>query len=354
MRTISGSVISLAFAALAVANAAGEVRWLETKYDFGLMKEAAGPKTGQARFVNTGTEAVNVLDAKPSCGCTGATYPQDPVMPGDTAVITFTYDPAGRPGRFDKTIKVRFDNGRREVIRIVGNVLGTPESLAQFYPVEAGSLRLSDSRLIAGTVTMGKSPSLFVNAYNTLNDSVRVKAHTDAKGVKLKLSENAAGPGDIVTLAVYFDTRAWGKPGPFDVPVTLGAEGEPGTEIRLVGEVVPVRRAAGSKELEKAPVCVAAPPTIDLGIIGTAPVQCECVLLNEGKSVLNVGNVWAASPALKIKSYPEKLKPGKSGKLQMELDPAQLRGGAFRQEVKVATDDPVNPLLSVWVSGEIQ
>ena len=188
-------------AGLAVMQASGEVRWLETKYDFGLMKEAAGPKTGQARFVNTGSEAVNVLDAKPSCGCTGATYPQDPVMPGDTAVITFTYDPAGRPGRFDKTIKVRFDNGRREVIRIVGNVLGTPESLAQFYPVEAGSLRLSDSKLIAGTVTMGKSPSLFVNAYNTLNDSVRVKAHTDAKGVKLKLSENAAGPGDIVTLA---------------------------------------------------------------------------------------------------------------------------------------------------------
>ena len=113
-------------AGLAVMQASGEVRWLETKYDFGLMKEAAG------------SEAVNVLDAKPSCGCTGATYPQDPVMPGDTAVITFTYDPAGRPGRFDKTIKVRFDNGRREVIRIVGNVLGTPESLAQFYPVEAG------------------------------------------------------------------------------------------------------------------------------------------------------------------------------------------------------------------------
>ena len=162
-----------------------------------------------------------MLEARPTCGCTDASYPEEPVAPGDTAVIRFTYDPTGRPGRFDKSIKVRFQDGKRMSVKIRGNVLGTPESLEQFYPVDAGALRLSDSKVMAGTLEAGKTPSLFVNAYNTLNDSVTVAARCDEKSMKLKLSGNRIGPGDVVTLAMYFDTRAYGNYGPVSIPVTI-------------------------------------------------------------------------------------------------------------------------------------
>lgn len=41
-------------ALLVPAVARGEIVWLEKEYDFGLMKEEAGPKTGSVRLVNTG------------------------------------------------------------------------------------------------------------------------------------------------------------------------------------------------------------------------------------------------------------------------------------------------------------
>lgn len=58
-------------ALLVPAVARGEIVWLEKEYDFGLMKEEAGPKTGSVRLVNTGPEEAVITGARPSCGCTG-------------------------------------------------------------------------------------------------------------------------------------------------------------------------------------------------------------------------------------------------------------------------------------------
>lgn len=344
----------LAFAAAMSA----QVVWLEGSYDFGLMKELAGPKQGFARFVNRGSEPVTVIEARPTCGCTEATFPQDPVEPGDTAVIRFTYDPTGRPGRFDKSIRVRFGDGQRAAVKISGNVLGTPESLQLFYPVDAGALRLSDGRIIAGNVSLGRTPSLFVNAYNTLGDSVPVAVRCDEKALKLKLSETKAGPGDIVTLAMYLDTKAYGKVGPFSIPVTVvsnpGTPDEQSCRIDVVGQVVPVRVAVPAEVLKNAPVCSAMPPVVDMGIVNKEKRQMEFAVLNEGKSVLEIQNVWCDMPAVRILSFPDKIKRNKGGKVIMEFNPEEVTRTPFRIAVKVASNDPVNPLKEVFLTGSVE
>ena len=111
-----------------------DVVWLEKDYDFGLMKEEAGPRTGSVRLVNTGPEPVVITGARPSCGCTGVAYPEDPIEPGDTVNFSFTYNPLGRPGKFAKSIRVYIGDFDMATIRIRGNVLGTPESLTTLYP----------------------------------------------------------------------------------------------------------------------------------------------------------------------------------------------------------------------------
>lgn len=333
-----------------------QVVWLNTDYDFGLMKEAAGPKTGTARFVNIGREPVTVVDAKPSCGCTGAEYPLDPVEPGDTATISFTYNPEGRPGRFDKTVKVIFGDGHRDVIRIRGNVLGTPESLALFYPVAAGPLRLSEPRINAGRVVRGKVPGLFLNAYNQKSDSVTPRITSGSKALSVKSNAARPGPGDIVTIGLYFDSRAWNRPGPFEIPVEIvpdvdDPDAAPVT-VMVVGEVIPESNGANAKQLAKAPVCVIAPPVADLGLIDNNPRRFEFSILNNGKSPLVIENVWCANSALTIDKWPEKIKPGKMAALHCELKSNEISGGPFRLEINIATNDPVNPLTVVRVAGE--
>lgn len=60
---------------------------------------------GKRDFVltNNGTEPLIISDAKGSCGCTVPTFPKDPIMPGQKAVIGVKYD-TNRVGAFQKTV----------------------------------------------------------------------------------------------------------------------------------------------------------------------------------------------------------------------------------------------------------
>lgn len=346
----------------AVLFAGADIRWLETEYDFGLMKEIAGPKTGYARFVNNGPEDVIVLEAKPSCGCTDSSVPEDPVAPGDTATITFTYDPAGRPGRFRKSVRVKFADNSRQVITIVGNVLGTPESLSQFYPVESGSIRLSDTIVIAKSVEQGKTATSFVNIYNTRADSITLRALTSHKAMSLKLSDTHPGPGDIVALGMYFNSALYPEIGPVEIPVqleaTVGGVKEKPVTLVFRGEVTPAVRSVGAKELQSAPVCVGVPPIVDMGILDSKSLRSHDVnfnVLNDGKSPLLISKVWSDNPAISIVRFPNKLKPGKSGKIELKIDSSklsELKSGPFRIEVKVASNDPIAPVSVFTIVGD--
>jgi len=139
-------------------------------------------------------------------------------------VVSYTYDPHMRPGKFDKSVKVRLSNGDRYSIRITGNVLGTPESLATLFPVDAGEMRLTDAVINAGEVTFGKSPVFFFNAYSMPLDSISPAVRSASPGLVVKPSKPKAGPGDIVTYSLGFDSRRHGVYGHVDIPVEFKAD----------------------------------------------------------------------------------------------------------------------------------
>ncbi|MBQ0114957.1 MAG: DUF1573 domain-containing protein [Bacteroidales bacterium] len=73
-----------------------------TGHDFGRI---VGPVTHNFEVVNTAADSVSVLGAMTSCNCTTVAYPHEPIAPGDTALVTVTYDPVGRPqGDFTRVI----------------------------------------------------------------------------------------------------------------------------------------------------------------------------------------------------------------------------------------------------------
>ncbi len=247
--------------------ATAEIRWIDRDYDFGLMKEIAGPKTGTSRFVNLGPDTVTIFSVRPSCGCTTADYSDAPIAPGDTAVVSYTYNPDMRPGKFDKSVKVRLSNGDRYSIRITGNVLGTPESLATLYPVDAGDIRLSDAVIQAGDVTFGRTRAFFVNAYSLPLDSISPVVVSGSQGLAVTPSRPKAGPGDIITYSVNFDSRRHGVYGPVEIPVTFRADAasEPAT-VTFHAFVLPDTEALTLHQKGKHPACDLTPDPIDLGM----------------------------------------------------------------------------------------
>ncbi|MBD5180578.1 MAG: DUF1573 domain-containing protein [Bacteroidales bacterium] len=107
--TFSIALLSAAFAALAEGPMPS---FATTTHDFGNIKEADGPVTYEFEFTNTGDEPLVIVSANASCGCTKPEVPKKPVAAGKSSKIKVTYLPKGRPGEFNKTIRVRTNAAR--------------------------------------------------------------------------------------------------------------------------------------------------------------------------------------------------------------------------------------------------
>lgn len=74
-------------------------------------------------FKNVGDKPITINRVKGSCGCTVATKPNKPIMPGETAEIGVKYA-TNRVGGFSKTIVITSDASEpKKILRIKGIVL---------------------------------------------------------------------------------------------------------------------------------------------------------------------------------------------------------------------------------------
>src|SRR6478609_10345094 len=58
-----------------------KILWLDTLVNIGTIKTTDTVRT-QFRFKNIGDKALFIISVAPSCGCTVADYPKEPVQPG--------------------------------------------------------------------------------------------------------------------------------------------------------------------------------------------------------------------------------------------------------------------------------
>ena len=79
------------------------------------------------RFTNTGDAPLLIQKPKSSCGCTIPSWPDKPILPGESEVIKVTYR-TNRAGNFNKTITVTSNaiNNSTMVLSITGRVLCQP------------------------------------------------------------------------------------------------------------------------------------------------------------------------------------------------------------------------------------
>lgn len=339
----------ITMAAVSAVTLCARVKWIEKDYDFGLMKEVAGPKTGVSRFVVEGPDSISVFNVRPSCGCTSADWDDDLHAPGDTVNISYTYDPHLRPGKFDKSVKVMLSDGSYHVIRITGNVLGTPESLSTMYPLDAGEFRLSETLLNLGDVNFGRNPVAFVNAYILSQDTIAPVVSTEAKGILVTPSVDKGGPGDLITYTVSLRSAELGQYGPVEIPLGFSAPGSENVTVPLRAYIVPDADMLMRTSKGKIPVCETRPDPIDFGSVGinNGKLQSELTIHNAGNGPLQIFRVLAENPAVSFGKVPASIKPGKSATVKIELDTSKLSAGPLRSPVTILSSDPRNPRINI-------
>lgn len=220
-RKISFAIVS-AVGLISAVSIFADFELLTAEYDFGLMKEVEGPKTGKVFLVNRGEKPDFIRQVRPSCGCTDSNFPEGEIAPGDTTWVSFTYNPEGRPGAFRKTVRVvTGEDEARHVIVIKGTVLGESGSLEKYYPVSNGPLRLTEGKILFGNLRLGTARHYFIRGYNQSPDTIYPRMLSENKDLEVECTPEAVAPGEIATLSFYLNTTRMETPGEFKSEVKL-------------------------------------------------------------------------------------------------------------------------------------
>lgn len=92
-------------------------------HDYGTIKQG-GNGTCEFELTNTGSEPLIISRAKGSCGCTVPDWPKEPILPGESAVMSVRYD-TKRVGPINKSVTITSNatNTPTKVVRIKGKVI---------------------------------------------------------------------------------------------------------------------------------------------------------------------------------------------------------------------------------------
>lgn len=338
---------------LAALSASGQVSWLETEREMGAFAEEAGPMSVAFRMVNTGAEPVSIVKARASCGCTSPDYTTEPIAPGDTASVTVTYDPAGRPGRFTKYVSVSLSDGSAATkLYIRGSVVGAPQTVAKRYPQQCTpEIMLSRDILMTGEVNKGMQRTVFLEAYNRSTDTIHPLVTRAPAYYTIKPTPEAVAPGEQLSFICYFNSGKCPLYGM--VTDTIYIAPNPGTEGCAVEAVALVREDFSKltdKELAKAPVARLADERIDM----TGRTTAITTLRNMGRSPLTVRRIYSQDAGVRATIDRTNIKPGKAATITFEAIPETGDGTLLNARFALITNDPANPTQTIRVVGEIK
>ncbi|MCM1504725.1 MAG: DUF1573 domain-containing protein [Muribaculum sp.] len=335
-----------------------KAEWLQKVHDFGAFDEDMGPVTSTFQLVNTGTEPLVIMAARATCGCTVPSYTHDPIAPGDTAIVEVTYNPAGRPGKFDKRVKIETNTlPAQSVITIKGVVIGATKTLRAHYPVEVGKLKIRNTALPFGEITKGRTKTAFLDGYNQSNDTIRPRVEGLPEYIDVNIAPKEVPPGEQLTFTFFFNSAKapdWGLT--TANAVIYGDTGETSNQsISLIGIVNEDFSNLTEKQRENAPRIAVSESAIDLGRIERGLKHiAEISIDNYGKDPLIIRKISCADPEISFKLNKEKVKHGANARLTVTVDTSKVPEDVsiINSKLIIITNDPQRPQSSVRIVGE--
>lgn len=93
-----------------------KIEFASRSHNFGAIPENGGPVTAVYEFTNTGTSPLIILSVtNGGCGCTKPKFPTQPIKPGEKSQIKVTFNPEGRLGSVNRTVRVSTNAGNKRI-----------------------------------------------------------------------------------------------------------------------------------------------------------------------------------------------------------------------------------------------
>ena len=106
-----------------------EIKFENERIDIGVIDGKSNANI-DFKFSNTGNIPLTIIEARGNCHCVQAKAPEKAIEPGDSSVISVSFDPEGVSTLFQRTVMVRSNATRDSVeLYITGEVKRDPKEV---------------------------------------------------------------------------------------------------------------------------------------------------------------------------------------------------------------------------------
>jgi len=357
----SSLVIALFILPLSYALAQNEgssIKFNETSFDFGDIKESDGNVNHKFEFTNNGTAPLIVQNVRPSCGCTSTGWTKEPVKPGETGFVTAVYNPKNRPGKFNKSLTIVSNaNPAQMRIYIKGNVEPKPRSIEDDYPTVMGGLRVKYRSFNFGKLTTEKPVTKTFNVYNNTDEEISFLDELKTPDhIKVKFSPQTLAPKTLGAIEVTYDPteiKLFGFKSDLVVLKTTESTNNV-KDFRVVASLEEYFPPLTAEQLASAPKLKFDNTVYDFGNIKQGEsVTTDFIFKNTGKSELNIRQTRASCGCTVSKPEKSTLAPGEQSTIKVTFNSAGRRG-IQQKSISVFSNDPANPTQRITIKARVE
>lgn len=354
------ATLCMALCAVAMMGQQPVITFEKSEHDFGKINEADGRVTTIFSFKNEGMAPLVLSNVRASCGCTTPTWTKEPIEPGQTGSITVTYNPNGRPGRFQKTITVTSNASEpTKKLYIKGEVIPKPAKPVNKYTVQMGELSLKNKNADFGTVKKGEVKTIEIEYANLSKEDHKIELATNSNDayVSHQVTLSPAKPNETGKFVFVLDSKAAKLYGPVEVFAYVVVDGKKELsdtyKLSLKADIVEDFSQLTIEQKQNAPIIETA-AELNVGKIAAGKaLKYMFPIKNSGVNPLEIRRIYSNEKSLVIKA-PKSIKSGKKDKVTLEISAKGLEPGNYSRELTIITNDYQNPIKRVRINYTVE
>ena len=334
------------------------LKFSETQHDFGVFREEAGRQTFNFIVTNIGNQPLVIQKVTASCGCTTPEWTRHPISPGGQGKVTAIYDPANRPGVFDKTLTVYTNTmPASTTLTIKGEVTPHEKTVEELFTFPVGAVRFESNNLAFTNVRKTEMKNKEMQIINTSAAPVKVEFDILPAHLKLKAEPETLKPGQKGRVTGTYDgtkNSGWGYVNDM-VQIKLNSVLQENVYYYVSANLVEDFSSLSKEDMANAPVFKLVTATANLGKIkGSSQYDVEFKFTNEGKRDLIIRHIRSTCgcTAVQQENQGVGIKPGGSSSIKAVFNSGGYKGKVTKS-IYVYTNDPKNSEAILMLNAEV-
>lgn len=332
--------------------------------NLGDVQEVQGPVTTTYMYLNRTDQSWIITDVKASCDCIIPGWEKKEIKAGEEGVLEVRFDPVHKTGQFTGLISVTVKPYPEDVLasadllylNLTANVIPKPKEIAEMYPVKLGPLRLKSNYVQFDTVFTNSKRPISCLLYNDSPDTVVISGYNVQPYITPSSRTRLLPPRDTLSVEFTIDganADDWGMVY-YPVYILINGKTESDMAVTLYGYRGDDIAGMSEKQIKSAPKAVFESRDFNFGTIQQgASVEHTFRIKNIGKEDLIIRK-WKPGCGC-TSSQPEKtiLAPGESTESKAIFHSAGQKG-TITKSITVVTNDPAEPIVTLFINGEVQ